>query len=533
MKSLSLPNSLILLALLTLSTNVNSQCNSPSDKVNISGNDVSFTVLNGGDLGWDLNPQGIKYEVPKGSGVHALFTNAIWFGGIQQSEARVAGTIYRVDGTDFYPGPLDNYGNLYDPDCSNWNRVFVVEQKEIDLFLNGLPASQAIKDWPGKSSHSAPDLAPFHDVNRDGIYNYEDGDYPKIMGDICFWYVMNDVGGPHLETGGTHMGIEIQVMGYVYDAPGTPLHTTTFFEHKVTNKSNHDITDSYISFFLDGELGNGNDDFIASHSKKNLGIFYNANSVDKWYSNLTGYGKNPPALGLKFLSTPIDDSKQQIGMSNFMALFTSGLAPINRPSNDREFYNNMRSIWNDGTPLSFGGNGYDTSSAVHYPYMFDIVGPSKWTECSAQSTPQDRKFIMGSGPFLLKSGNSAKINSALIWARDTNRTMNCDSLETILGAADFVQDFFDANHSFPSSINANQENSPASIYPNPSNGVIIIKRALSTEGKIEFYDLRGHLQKTIITNQNLTKVQDLKPGTYFVRISEGEQSEIKKVSIVR
>src|SRR5688500_16471520 len=61
-------------------------CNPASAQVDLDINNVRATLLNGGDMWWNLNDA--RYEIPKvdpSSGapsVHALFAGAIWMGGI-------------------------------------------------------------------------------------------------------------------------------------------------------------------------------------------------------------------------------------------------------------------------------------------------------------------------------------------------------------------------------------------------------------------------------------------------------------------
>src|SRR3954471_11697903 len=61
---------------------------------------VRARILTNGDMWWDLaNP---KYEIPKGSGKHSMFTGSLWFGGVDAgSQVKVAAQTYRQTGSDF------------------------------------------------------------------------------------------------------------------------------------------------------------------------------------------------------------------------------------------------------------------------------------------------------------------------------------------------------------------------------------------------------------------------------------------------
>jgi hypothetical protein len=70
-------------------------------------NNVKTTILNGGDMWWDLSNG--RYEIPKGSAKHSMFAGALWIGGLDENEQiKVAGQTYRQSGSDYWPGPLDN-----------------------------------------------------------------------------------------------------------------------------------------------------------------------------------------------------------------------------------------------------------------------------------------------------------------------------------------------------------------------------------------------------------------------------------------
>src|SRR5688572_29776730 len=106
-------------------------CNPASAQIDLDINNVRTTLLNGGDLWWDLNDA--RYEIPKieppGSApsIHSLFAGAIWMGGIDAgNQLRIAAQTYRQTGNDFWPGPLDNTASIDNADCDEYNRFWKV-----------------------------------------------------------------------------------------------------------------------------------------------------------------------------------------------------------------------------------------------------------------------------------------------------------------------------------------------------------------------------------------------------------------------
>ena len=93
-------------------------------------NNVRARIFNNGNLFWSGSPH--VYEVPKGSGVSAIFTAGIWVGGLVGGDRRVAATRY---GYSFWPGPLNDGATLPDPnDCAPFDRIFKIGRADIQLY---------------------------------------------------------------------------------------------------------------------------------------------------------------------------------------------------------------------------------------------------------------------------------------------------------------------------------------------------------------------------------------------------------------
>ena len=133
--------------------------------------------------------------------------------------------------------------------------------------------AQVIRDWPahGKGNQSFY-LAPFYDANNDGKYDYHDGDYPYydfenalcprtlkanlkpgqpyhpyptmedslhivtggllsdqvLKGDQTIWWVFNDMGNTHTESGGQPIGLEIRAQAFAF-ATNDQINNMTFY----------------------------------------------------------------------------------------------------------------------------------------------------------------------------------------------------------------------------------------------------------------------------------------------------------------
>jgi hypothetical protein len=168
-----------------------SGCEPASQQKDLDINNVRTTILNGGDMWWNLS--NARYEVPKvGSGQvskHSLFAGALWIGGITQGNLRIAAQTYRQSGNDYYPGPLQvdgaAKGSVSKETCKAYDQIWKITLQEIDQFRNNpdnwSSAPDVITTWPGNGkAGEARILAPFVDYNNDGIYDPVSGDYPSF-----------------------------------------------------------------------------------------------------------------------------------------------------------------------------------------------------------------------------------------------------------------------------------------------------------------------------------------------------------------
>jgi len=185
-------------------------------------NNVKTTILNGGDMWWDLSNG--RYEIPKGSGKHSMFAGALWIGGMDDNgQLKVAGQTYRQSGSDYWPGPLDNvrltseelpnskYGSTEAAICAQYDKHFVILRTDVEAFVAYTTSAQptveypdyvipqSILNYPGNRTtddlsnaflgydeqvgtspyYALETLAPYRDVNGDGHYNPLSGDYPE------------------------------------------------------------------------------------------------------------------------------------------------------------------------------------------------------------------------------------------------------------------------------------------------------------------------------------------------------------------
>ncbi|PLX08666.1 MAG: T9SS C-terminal target domain-containing protein, partial [Marinilabiliales bacterium] len=311
-------------------------------------NNVRTLIHTGGDMWWDLMGAP-KYEVPKNSGKHALFAGTIWVGGTDvNGQLRLAGLMHRTYGVDYWPGPLVTSGperaNVTSDDCVQYDRHFVISRSEVEKFrawynadeetratadeYQGYTVPKIIEEWPAHGDvASGYDfyLAPFMDVDEDGVYNYNNGDYPfydldgevdcgtsreyrrvRLFGDQTLWWVYNDKGNVHTETGGASIGMEIRAQAFAFST-NDELNDMTFGNYEIINRSTFTLENCYFGVWTDADMGEPDDDYVGCDVKRGLGYLYNADNEDGDGNGRT-YGKNPPAVGVDFFEGPYQDS---------------------------------------------------------------------------------------------------------------------------------------------------------------------------------------------------------------------------------
>ncbi len=489
-------------------------------------NNVRTRINTGGDMWWDLSGDP-TYEIPKGSRKHSMFSASLWIGGLDvNGQLKLAALRYRQVGNDYWPGPLttDGTASIDGETCIEYDKHFVILRKDVDDFLAwrsdpdvfpDYKVPRSIIDYPAHGNpvkKQARYLAPFFDVDGDGEYNYENGDYPYydidnalcplylpygsdrqptmgsdpnfgppseeggllvdqvLKGDQTLWWVFNDKGNVHTETGGAPIGLEIRAQAFAFTT-NDEINNMTFYSYEIVNRSTYRLTETYFSQWVDSDIGYAYDDFVGCDVARGLGYSYNGKAVDG--SGLfSHYGENPPAIGVDFFQGPymdkdgVDNPKfnvsviggdtvltqvcdvsingvnfgngivddERFGMRRFVYHNnTGGYWAQTDPSIAPEYYNLLRGIWKDGTKMLYGGNAHINSGAYgpECDFMFPDEtdpcnwgtggilpnGPKKWTEEVAGNEPYDRRFMQSAGPFTLEPGAVNYITVGIPWAR--------------------------------------------------------------------------------------------------------------------
>lgn len=488
-------------------------------------NNVKARINNGGDMWWDLNNDA-QYVVPKSGNVSSLFAGALWIGGIDaEGQLHMAAQTYRQTGNDFFPGPLDATGNVTDQACSDFDRIWKVNKSTVDSFKAGLfsVVPNSILQWPGKGNPNVSflpnqDIAPFTDANADGSYNPANGDYPAIPGDQALWFVFNDKGNMHTETGGLPLGIEVQCTAYAFKGDGNCLFSTTFYHYKIINKSTSMFDSTFVGLWTDPDLGCYFNDYYGCDTANNLGIAYNNSSNDNGAGCINNYGNDPPVLAIDFLKGPVDQNGITRRMDHFMS-YQNDFSQFGNPVDASDYYNFLQSVYPDDTHLV-----NPAGAETNFIYPGDPANALGWSMCAESAEPLDFRMIMSSGPFILNAGETQTLDFAVVW--DNTSVYPCPSFSTIADVANCAKDYFNSNVTFTgvASIPANDDF--AEVFPNPALQNDIITFHLKHADKVRVFNVEGEMISNLSTrNQSTVEiVNSFSKGMYFYQVVFNDQS---------
>jgi hypothetical protein len=455
-----------------------SGCVNATAQADLDINNVRAKILNGGDMWWDIfGTTNASYQIPKlpsgQTGSSSQYATSLWIGGIDAGkQLKCAAQTYRQDGNDYWPGPLTSSATADPTACVAWDKFFKINRIDVANYYNWVqlhdnspnPVSQTAMDvinsWPAYGPEGQP-LAPYWDVNADGIYDPAAGDVPdfditntrackaQLFGDQCLFWVFNDKGNIHTQSGCSGIGLEIQAQAFAF-ATNDEINNSTFYKYKIINKSSFRLDSTFFGVFDDADLGWYKDDYVGCDVSLGLGFCYNGTAVDGT-GQLTAYGANPPAVGIDFFEGPFADpdglanpsgtkppsflnygdstiDNERLGMCKFIYYNNNSNVVNGEPKPGDDFYQYLTGTWKNGTSVTYGGNG--TSGSIKCDYMFpgssdqshfygtNGVAVAPWDETG--NTPDDRRFLESAGPFVLQPGAVNTVTIGVPWARATS-----------------------------------------------------------------------------------------------------------------
>jgi hypothetical protein len=347
---------------------------------------------------------------------------------------------------------------------------------------------------------------------------------------MLFW-IFNDNLGPHTETAGTPLKVEIHASAYAFVCDNIvdslkALNNTTFFKYEIYNRSQTSYDSCFVGNWVDYDLGFAFDDVPGCYPKENVGFVYNADANDE-----TAYGYGSPAfISQKTLDGPlaapndsidndndglIDESGEKLLLTKFITSSNSSGNQGN-PTNQSEYYNYLKGKWKDGSTLTYGGNGYGGTNTTNFIYdgLFSPT-PNAWIDTLAS----EFRCNSSSGPFTFLPHQKINYEYAFIfnWDRMAPDYNGIISRNSILNDYKQIQHWYDQNN-FPScldlsSVDVKSINTANTfgLFPNPAHDELHLNfKTFEPNMRLNVYDTSGKLIKQFLNNEIESSQNDLK-----------------------
>lgn len=462
--------------------------------------------------------------------------------------------VFQSSESGIVPGPTVPL--LQEEICTYFDRFWRVTHTQIQDHVNdaadGLVDDPipAIYEWPGRGNVDLPnfptdfELAPFYDLNANGLYEPDLGEYPDIQpADYGFplyptemvWWMFSNANDDDL------IPVNIGCTAFHFDdRPDSILQRASFYQFNLTNRSVEDLDSLHFALALRPRLGCPKDDYFGvlpeSIFEGRPVYFYNADAVDgnnenDCTENRPTFPETPPAVTVHFLQNflnPIyNDSGHAIDTVRSptpsitygrMTPFGS-TSPLAYPNSDVTFYNRLTGTWNDGSRQRFGGDGYQSSTeTVAYPFTGDPSVAGSWSMLQEDLAPGDFRVYLSSFAGRLRPGQS---RSAIVAVTSHLGPTYLPDLTQITATLQDLENLFYTGCLVNSFMDEPLPPVTTQLFPNPTNTLFTVKSAVPIR-RVELYDTQGRLRRS--QRDATVLVEDLPLGIYFVRVTGSDDS---------
>ena len=487
----------------------------------VNAADVLMIVSNQGIIGRDLGaifgydygtfyPYTSVANIQNGTQIKSpLFSAGLWMGGKVGNDTLVAVAEYA---SEYAPGPMES--GTFEPDAYT-NGAYRVYKLYADS--GSTNPNTDYTEWP--VGQGAP---------QDG------SGHPLYMPDQTLWTVFNDADSSrHVVTAGGTAPLGIEVQQTVWATNTTGLERVIYVKYKIYNKGSRFLTDFYVGFWMDPDIGFREDDFSGCDTTEDAYFVYNADNNDNVY------GAAPPAFGARLVCGPVVaslgdtavfDGQQMPGYRNLP--LSSVVSYINGtdPSSGAQSYNVLSGLLPSGSPQPDG---------IPFSYPGDpVLGTG-----SLDQVQTDKKIIGSMGPLTFNPGDSQFVMVKMAVGQGANNLMSVADLKQILTASDDIITGVasDATDALPAGYAVAQN------YPNPFNPTTSISYTLPARAQVEIavFNVLGQRVRTLQEGTRPAGVHRVvwdgtddsgRPqasGVYFYRASLGEVTVSRKMMLLK
>lgn len=495
---------------------------------------------------------------------------------------------------DELPGPYTTSA-MYDEILeAKYNRPYRVSRQMIQDHIDSVAFGSAsyipvwaIRNWPAHGDAALgqeENLAPFADINSNGMYEPMLGEYPSILGNDCVFSITH-----YRDNGNPNKALEFH--SYVY----TQLcDTTETFDHVMMRKiqvysRGAEIDSLFFGGRLNGRLGQI-DDYAGTNIDLGMIYQYNGDLYDDDFpgSDLPGYKEKLAAHGimaLKGFKEANDGLDNGIGIlpgesingygfndgiidNEFGGLYAGNIfTETSEPLGDSDmetaekWYHVLNGSYLSGDTIYYGGTDLSPGTTIPTRYIYSgsedayhfgtagIDPGFDWYEnepVGAGSTANQtgrRRWVYSFGKTALADGEMVELDYAYLIQRQPAPVASIfEPVTDLFLKAAAVRSAFLSNdgpcgiHFDPIEENLGvgeevMEENLFTLYPNPTTGTIRINGISENGGTIRVFDLNGKLLQTVSDYQTMQVLDlgNLEGNLFILQITDGSKSSQKRV----
>jgi hypothetical protein len=524
--------------------------------VEIQNNNLKCAINSRGlEIGFD-NGVFLNYLNENGDELGLMASASLWLGGVQEDgnlfvSAPTYGSPAGLGLEGIIPKVFQIDRDVIDQHIADWQDNGVIDNPDPDVF-----------GWPGRGNpffeQYNDDLtlptesflsAPFWDNDGDGIYNPDNGDYPILEVRGCDgdqpiiptqmnWCVY-DIQDPSNEEVVFYVKFN---MFFFQCEEESALNNTLFTQHLLINANDIAFTELYGGLWSDIDLGNYEDDYIGTMPERATAYVYNADNQDENNDTAVGFGENPPVFGIDIFRTPFDDQLNEVGINGMIPYYNGSVVGTQPATTDpntlMEYYNYLKGNWRDGSPLTFGGSGYQTGEPTDFAFPDLPDEEGGWSAFQSGVLPGDPRILMNFGKMDATPGAINEVIAAYTFYDDES-----DHISKVSGFRDQIDDvqaFFD-NCFSPDAFGIgpctqlttdietpNTLDQEVILFPNPTSDRVEVKSDYPIT-QMHLIDATGRYIAT--TSESYLHVNALPKGIYFVQIEIQDQVLYKKLIV--
>ncbi len=515
-----------------------------------------------------------------------IFNRQIFYLGqsfVGKQDGQIKGYFNQAYAQYYKPGPYTQLNKYSQEIVHKYNENFYVDLAMLNHHVAsignpGYVIPNGILNWPAHgnvTAGQAANLAPFMDLNNDGIYEPTAGEYPVFPGTRCLLNITHQHESDFNNMGS---GLELHTYMYRFDCEDS-ISDVIFLKTEVYNRGNTDYDSLAAGLMADFDLGGPFDDYVGTHVENGLIYSYNGDNFDGEYQGIQGFNDSLPTIGVLLLQgvkLPVNNQDDAAGIGTnqtvngmgfsdgtidneykgleYSIYYTNGSGPETAdPTAAAQWYNVMNGKLRFGDSLLYG----DTHIPSRYifaddsdPLMYGTYGIDpgfNWSEGQTaqgqgSNPPGDRRIMGSFGSAPLASGNQITYHSAILAGKRVPG--QAQSQLDLFAKASHVRSAFDQNltscgqtfgnttEDQVTSIAENEKVLDFNVYPNPFSDEIYISVLLQDENtSLQLIDINGKvmLNEKLSSSKSMINLSAVQKGVYFLKVENSSGSATKMI----